>query len=247
MRTAVWIIVIALIGAVGAYLLSGYGKEDREQSRLMGHVEVVHEQMMSLANHLKQFKKAHGRYPSTDEGLSVLNKFAARIEITMCRFPPGDRADDLYSLNSWGVATHSSRFWSVTRERVQDYRVKHGHPPGTLKELYEAGFGRNLGMVITTTEERLSHMNLLGLELADRELAIGHDDVLFLVGPAGVLSPWQMPYVYENRNESPRDIFTDSPVDNYGAERYSVKIDDGVYLWSVGAQNYSGKYRRIWL
>ena len=244
MQKVAWIIVVVVTSGVGAYLLVGSYGDRRARSWLEEHFVIMDEQMSSLAEHLRQFKKSHGRYPSTDEGPGVLDNFAAQMKITMFRDRFRYRANDFFSLE--GYMGHSDPFWSVACQRVRDYRIKEGHPPRTLEEMIRADILRDWGQCIMTDEEKLSWFKDMGAEAVERELAIGQDDVVFLIGPAGVLTPWQMPYVYENRHDMPGTLFADSPAENYGAGRYSVKIDDGVYVWSVVAKEYSDEYRVSW-
>lgn len=48
-----------------------------------------------------------------------------------------------------------------------------------------------------------------------------------------MLSPWLIPYVYENRNGVDPEKFQDSPADSDSGRRYSVRVDDGIYVYSV--------------
>ena len=247
MEKVAWTIVVVLLGAIGAYLVVGYGDDGRDRGWLRSHLEVMDEQLSSLEVHLRRFKESHGRYPSTDEGLSVLDSFAARMKITLFKLPSRHGTDDPYGFDTRGYITYFSDLWSTVRERLRDYRFKHGHVPRTLAEMNEAGIGWCLEDRSTAVEGQVPLPKGEKLETVERELAIGHDDVLFLIGPAGVLTPWQMPYVYENRRDTDTALFADSPVDSYRAGRYSVKIDEGGYLWSVGAKSYSEEYYGLWL
>jgi len=51
----------------------------------------------------------------------------------------------------------------------------------------------------------------------------------------GILSSWLEPFIYENRRGLPEDLFTDSPVNQDKGQYYSLKVDDGIYVYSVGA------------
>ena len=245
MEKAAWIIVIVVAGAVGSYLLVEYCSDGGGDLWYEEHFDAMDEQMSSLAERLREFKKSHGRYPSTDEGLGVLDNFAVRIKITMFRDRSRYLSNDFYAFGLEGYMGNSERFWDNARQNVRDYRIKHGHPPRTLEELGKAGF------FWASRQEMMTEFDMPLLEDEDpetveRELAIGHDDVVFLIGPTGALSPWQMPYVYENRHDAAGTLFADSLADSFGAGRYSVKIDDGVYLWSVVAKDYSDVYWANW-
>jgi len=247
MDTPAWIVVIVLTSVLGVYLLVGYDDGWTGGGWFEEHFDILDEQMSSLAECLREFKKSHGRYPSTDEGLGALDNFAARTKITMFRPQSKYETDGLYSFSPTGYARQTALFWSMAHRRVRAYRIERGHPPRTLEELGKAGFLWGWEQLMMTDEEELSRViKDLELETVKRELAIGHDDVVFLIGPTGALSPWQMPYVYENRHDAAGTLFADSPADSYGAGHYSVKIDDGVYIWSVVAKNYSDEYWASW-
>ncbi|MCL5102783.1 MAG: hypothetical protein M1133_01540 [Armatimonadetes bacterium] len=63
------------------------------------------------------------------------------------------------------------------------------------------------------------------------------------VTPSGVLSPWGEPYIYENRQALKESIFVDSGATLDKARAYSVRVDRGIYIWSVAAQQHDAEYR----
>ena len=67
-------------------------------------------------------------------------------------------------------------------------------------------------------------------------LAVGRGDYVFVLSQAGPLSPWMVPYVYENRNGLDPALFADSPADEDEQRQYSVEVDDGVYVYSLHAK-----------
>jgi hypothetical protein len=237
---AAWIIVVVMLGALGGYLAVGSVDNSMGRSCYQDYLTIMDQQLASLKVHLRKFKESRGRYPSTDEGLGVLNNYAARMKITMFRHPAAVRTDDLYGFHTTGSPMGWPGFWEFAGEKVSYFHSEHGHVPRTLAEMRQAWGSWDMTL----------HAKAPGdcrAETVERELAIGHDDTVLLIGPAGVLSPWQMPYVYENRRGASKAAFTDSPVERYFAGRYSVKVDDGIYLWSVGAQQYADEYHTLWL
>ncbi len=239
MRKAVWVIAVVLAGAFGGYLAAGYGNHARVGGWQESHLEHIEQQLSALKVQLRKFKETHRRYPSTEEGLGVLDNFAARMKVVMFRFPAVEREDDLYHFSALGY-DRSRGFWHMNQERVREYRWEQGHLPRTITEMKEALGASDQALYSTEPESGV-------LETAERELAIGHDDTVFLIGSAGVLTPWQVPYVYENRTGATKAAFADSPVDDYLADRYSIKIDEGVYVWSVGAIQYAEESHELWL
>ncbi|MBI5779753.1 MAG: type II secretion system protein GspG [Planctomycetes bacterium] len=59
---------------------------------------------------------------------------------------------------------------------------------------------------------------------------------------SGILSSWFEPFVYENRNGLPENLFSDSPVNKYKGGLYSIRVADGIYVYSVGAISYYQDY-----
>jgi hypothetical protein len=61
----------------------------------------------------------------------------------------------------------------------------------------------------------------------------------------GILSPWFEPFVYENRRGLSDSLFTDSPANPDKEQYYSIKVDDGIYIYSVGAMLYAQEYKTL--
>ena len=72
----------------------------------------------------------------------------------------------------------------------------------------------------------------------------GRDRELFAFDE-GVLSPWFVPFVYENRRGLKRELFTDSPATEDSGQNYSIKVDDGIYVYSVGARIFYKEYKHL--
>ena len=68
---------------------------------------------------------------------------------------------------------------------------------------------------------------------------------LFLcrVRPSGILTRWGDPFVYENRRGLPASKFADSGATLDQDHKYSIKIDDGIYIWSIGAEQAYNEFR----
>jgi len=63
-----------------------------------------------------------------------------------------------------------------------------------------------------------------------------------LKSAAGPLSAWEVPFVYENRRGIDPEKFAHSPVEEDHAGRYSLEVDDGIYIYSVGGWELSREY-----
>lgn len=65
-----------------------------------------------------------------------------------------------------------------------------------------------------------------------------------------ILSPWQEPFMYENRRGLPEDKFSDSPVNQDKKQNYSLKVDEGIYVYSLGSMDlyleYNDFTKKMW-
>jgi len=227
MRKAIYVIVIVLLAGGGAYIAVN-SEGDRSASWFGKHLEVIQSQLIDLKDHLHAYKDAHGQYPTNDEGLAALDNFDAKFEITLYRHPEEDPEEisfyrDFYWYEHW-------------KHTITRYRREHGgKAPQSALDLEQTRFGY---IVMDPYDSELKPVPM--------EVAVGRKDSLFFLSPAGVLSPWLVPYVYENRNGLDPNIFRDSPVTRDRRGRYSVRVDDGIYVYSVGGQVYSRKFDREW-
>jgi type II secretory pathway pseudopilin PulG len=227
MRTVIYLIVICVAACLGAYLALGYGEDDRGESRVRQHLEVIGSQLEGIKKQLQTYKTAHGHYPTNDEGLAALDNFDAKFAMTFYRRPDAP-ADEL--------PRFFTRFWWKDSSRyIALYREDHGHVPTNAKEFSEAC---NFNDHQPDSSENMTAVPM--------EIAIGADDNIFLLSPAGVLSPWLTPYGYENRNGLDASKFTDSPANSDSRQRYSIRVDDGIFIYSVGGQLCAQKLPRMW-
>lgn len=66
-----------------------------------------------------------------------------------------------------------------------------------------------------------------------------------IVSEAGVMSPWRVPFVYENRRGLDESLFEDSLANEDIERNYSVQIDDDVYIYSVGGMIFYHEYKSL--
>ena len=233
MARKAFITIAILLGGLGAFLAAGYGGDDRGLWWIGSHLNVIQGQLADLADHVRRYRKAHGRYPANDEGLSALDDFDARFAMHLYRdpmrpcdaptFQPGQSGDRF--------------FWLQVRDHIAKWRAEHGSAPTDIEQL-------SLATRFTFGQAPFEQDNDTGAECA--EVAVGCGNNLFVITEAGVLSPWMLPYVYENRNGLDPSKFQGSPADADRERRYSVRVDDGVYVYSMGAQCFSERYDRTW-
>jgi len=234
MRSNTWIIVALVMGGVGAYLLveerppSGESRWRPTQHR----IEDTQEQLAALAERLQQYKKSHGRYPTMDEGLGVLDNFAVRLPVTQYACWPKGGAASLYSSDGGDRLPHD--VWCWVRREIRTFRQEHGRLPRTNEELRQASrwYGGR--------EEATSVPADLQVRAVQWEVAITDDGSPFLINDSGVLTRLQLPFVYENRNGESGDAFADSPADDDVERLFSVKVDEGVFVWSADGKQLAG-------
>lgn len=224
--------LIIVNGAFGAFLLAGYGSDDRDRWWLRSHLKAIQPQLAVLKTHLRAYRDAHGRYPANDEGLGVLDNFEARFEVPLYR---RTGAAPEY-LPQFGYDAFGRDGWQHLRMAMQLHRGTHGRAPRSMAELRPID-GRLMLDDVETAQAR-------GYERIVMGLAIGKGGEPFLISSAGVLSPWHVPYVYENRRGCDASAFAGSPAERDKGRRYSVEVDDGVYVYSVGGEVYAG---RLWV
>ncbi len=231
MGKATYLIAIVFTAALGAFLAAGYGEDDRGRWWVRKHLEVIQDQLAGLKKQLQSYKASHGHYPTNDEGLAALDNYEARFVVTFY--------DDTDGPVEWRRGFYRGNFsgywWKVSRRSIGEYRQQHGHVPRNAKEFR---FTR-VGML-------LEPPRCQGFTAVPMEIAIGADDNIFLMSPAGVLSPWLTPYGYENRNGIEPSKFNDSPANSDSQGRYSVVVDDGVFLYSTGGQVYAEQLHKMW-
>ncbi len=214
--------VVVLAAPIGGFLVAGYGEDDRSQWWLRKHLEVIQDQLQGLSANLQMHKKSHGRYPTNDEGLAAIDSYQARFTVTTYLPPPAETDED-----QW---IHAPRyFWEHWKSAVALYRAKHGRVPASDQELMD---------VFDITSSDYAEEDKPP-KVRQAEVAIGEGDNLYILSPAGVLSPWHTPYVYENRNGLDAARFIGSPADSDIRRWYSVKVDDGIYIYCMGGQYYA--------
>jgi len=95
----------------------------------------------------------------------------------------------------------------------------------------------------------LESLKAASLEFDDDIVEASRDGSYFqiVVGKSGLLSPWLVPYTYENRAGFPPKAFEFSPVNDDPRGHYSIRVDEGVFVYSVGAMiNYRRYVALLW-
>ena len=241
MPRAVLYFCLLFLGCCGTYLTFGNHSVPTAMLWYQAHLKAINEQLQGLKQCLQDYNMKYARYPSNDEGLAVLDTFAARFKITLHRqalehWPQEFRAEyrQLYPLCDAPLARE---LWLHSKYGIHHYRKEHGRVPQNAAEF-------------ATILQVNSYGSLMKSNDIEVELGIGKANDVFLVCPAGVLCPWFIPYVYENRRNLAPELFAASPVNGDSRERFSVRIDQGVYVYSIGGKVFANRcdvaYRRYY-
>jgi hypothetical protein len=236
---AITFVAFVCCGSVGVFLISTdvAGGGEGRQAQKRRYIRVTQEQLASVSLHLRDYRKAHGRYPTNDEGLAAIDGFVARQKVLLYR--QADREYDRgYSFTPGGYEVDALMFWPRARSCISRFRRDHGRPPATADELLKSGLSMLFELDMPAARGDRPVKTTPEIEAIELELAVGRDDSVFLMSPGGIMSAWRMPFVYENRNGLDGSVLGNSPVDDDDERRYSVKVDRGVYVWSVGARQY---------
>ena len=117
MRKVVFVVLIVALGGIGAWLVAGYGRDDRGQWWLRSHLEIVQDQLADLKDHLQAYREAHGRYPTNDEGLATLDNFESRFKAYLRRHP-----DDSPDEPAVFDGARQRDFWQASKSVVPEAR-----------------------------------------------------------------------------------------------------------------------------
>lgn len=218
------LIVIIILGFFGGCIATQEGSGVRSVYWFKCHLDVIESQLDSLNGALQEYKKMHGRFPTNDEGLGVLDEYDARFTIDY--YPDPELNDDnIVAFNK----NLNFFWWQSIKKNIGRYRLEYGLPKNA-EEFIELPLFPGTEFYPDLNEDK---------ESVKIEIAIWKDNNLFLLYDGGVLSPWLIPYIYENRNGFDEVVFADSPVNRDKRGEYSVCIDEGIYVYSVGGEFYA--------
>ncbi len=218
-------LLIVLAGAGLIVYLATPALETRGEDWRRRHVQTLRVGLDDVRDLLLDYHKTHGRYPTNDEGLAALDNYESRFTVTAWRYKHGSSDE----LPLTGVFEERA-FPALHGLALSDFRRTHGRAPKNADEFRSAFLVLGSSLQPSERDE---------YEPVEVEIAITSSDGVFMVSPAGLLSPLQIPYMYENRNGLDASLFADSPVGRDSDGRYSVHVDKGVYVYSVGGLHYA--------
>lgn len=222
-------LVIRTIGITGASLIIWSFFTSFHATWIEDHIRIIRGQLQGLACTVRDFKATHGRYPTNDEGLGVLDDLGACAVFTNF-FPSGDAAR-MYRMS---LRIHYGRQARETlnlptglASRDEQLRI--------AKEMAEEGAQITLDADPSAyyADDPLEVGPVAMVPLA---VAINRNGLVYWLDDGQVLSPWLQPYMYENRTMGPESRFKGSPVEGDWTRRFSVKVDKGVFIYSPSAE-----------
>ena len=211
-RRAGAIAIIFSLGLGGGGMVFGFDSEDTGREYYSRHLKVVQDQLAELSDRLQSYKGRHGRYPTNDEHLGVLDDFQLRFLLPVR--PVADERRNPSGISRMGL------WYGDARSMAPLLRQKAGSPLAKQQELAESLY--------------------FMADMPGIEIAIGKRDTILLFRDGLACSPWGIPYVYENRNGLPASAFADSPA-THPDGRFSLKVDEGIYLWCISAKGPAGE------
>jgi hypothetical protein len=188
------------------------------------HLTVLQGQMADLKELVLEYRKAYGRYPTNDEGLAALDTFVSRFKITLYR------ATDSNNLFVYDSPRPPLDFQSHLKIYAEVLRKE----PGRLPVPGQAAPRSVLNLFSEEPKKPEKPYQAFAAELA-----IAKNGEVYIITPGGIDSPWLLPYIYENRNGLDTSAFAHSPINRDAAGRYSVQVDDGVYIYSAGGESFA--------
>jgi len=226
---ALTVLGVCLAG-VGAYLAAGHGTSSFGYAWIRVHLDIVESQLADLKDLLLDYKKTHGRYPTNDEGLAALDNFESRFRVTL-PITPGQAPGQIAGLDP----RLDYYFHFMARQVLKLFRDEKGRAPRNEAEFRDV-----------LPEDLVSRLLGGNAQEAQVEIAITRSDNVLILSPAGVLSPWFIPYMYENRNGLDASAFADSPAERDKRAWCVARVDEGVYVCSIGAQLRAREHDEAW-
>ncbi|NLF29922.1 MAG: hypothetical protein GX591_03440 [Planctomycetes bacterium] len=218
----IFVVLPAICAVVGIKGLLGLTEDTGNAiHRCENRAAVLQAQLKGIAERLGNYKTIHGRYPTNDEGLGALDPLPDRASVCV-DYPPS-----LCSSLQWG------------RRLPEDLRSCRNKAAGAGTAMMEEV---QTSILFRATAFPAS-WSKPPFERLDVEVDAGNE--LYLRARGGVLEPSLVPYGYENRNGCAANAFTGSPVDGDVNGDYSVRVDSGIYVYSLGAMANVRECQRV--
>lgn len=196
-----------------SYLYENNRETNCYLNNLNTRLAIFQQQLSNLGTLLREYKGGHGEYPSNNKGLLSLDTFGSWHQVYAGIIRRGD-SYDIVGMRRLENDDELKRF-------IEEQRQKWKHPR-PMPDFFVS---------IITEESNLS-------EYKEYTMGIRKDDIGFIWGPVGPIDRWSlMPYLYENRIGLEPSAFEGSVINKDVSQNYSMRVDDGIYVYSIAAMN----------
>lgn len=180
----------------------------------------IQEQLWHLKKQLITRKTAHDTYPDNDLGLAILDDYCVIDEVLF---------------ETSGDDDHAWIGYVLFKNRVSDeddFSVNYRRYP------FIGWYALNGPFPKINTDNHYTYRGEYTL--------VSGDDVMFLLNDNIPVDPFMLlPYLYENRRAAPMSSFDFSLVNQDTDSKYSVGVDEGIYVYSTAGQYYSRECKRL--
>lgn len=177
-----------------------------QSMRREAELDVVGTQLDGLRDLLREYRARHGKYPTLEEGLRVLDGYAARFST------PHD-AETL----RWALFTRNPMGLFLVLSECRDGLGKF---PRSLEEFVE-NWWMGARWLLEGPEKPVP-------ESERGEIALAPNGALYVLQGGEVLSPWGLPFVYENRAAGGKPQAGAAGEREEEDSRYLRRVDEGV-------------------
>jgi len=237
-----YLLIIICLGLICGIMLQWPFEDDRLLWANNQHLQIIEHQLAGLKDALVTYRNTHGKYPDNNEGLTVLDSFEARIKLFLYVSP--ESLHETFGRGDTFIPSNiDERWWASVDRSLREFRSMHdGRAPTNMDEFCTLWIGRRCNMF----KEFSKYGTGQGAYLST-EIAIDKSNNIFILSDAGILTPWTDPYIYENRTKGDQKRFGHSIVSSDKHRRFSIKVDNGIYVCSVGAYYRTKDYdSQLW-
>ncbi len=233
----VYYILLGMAGALLAFwprdlTLCHYGWCEEQLS-------IIQDQLNGLAEILREYRRDHGEYPGMGTPLGFLSHFDGRFQYDLKKTAIRTTEEGQTNTIRAGALFIEVQNYGIERlqNHIRQFRKEKGRAPENQDEFLSIFDPYN-------NEEDLYTIRVINPNVFPMEIGIDGNENIFLMYRNEILDYWYLPFGYENRCHTDITKFANSPVNRDSTERYSVRADDGVYVYSVLAEGFAREMDR---
>jgi hypothetical protein len=191
-----------------------------------GEIRTLQDSLNRIKNLLRQYKVTHGDYPSTDDGLFILDSFPIRFGISV--FPDTVESEPWFDLNMPFGKWEYFYLSKALQHKIHDSGGK----------LDAATLPKNTrGMGDLFKGAKYNPWKFRIEDGQEVEIGLTSGGEVFKLCPAGVMDDWYIPLIYENRRQGAQaGLLMDPTIDQDTDRLYTCEVDEGIYLFSVAGK-----------